>query len=120
MASPPKSFWPDPNRPVASDGGDVETRRRSHLDTLGLRAEADIIHIATRAGVGFSDLQDMQLWEVAAAAGQYLMPVGEDDTTTDVIVESAAAAAEHSEERARRMAAGADARRRRRHVGDAD
>lgn len=94
MAARPKTFWSD--RPAVGE------RRASHFDPIGLRQEADIIHAATRAGVSWSDLHTMRLWEIWAAIGGHLLPEGEDHTTDRVIAESEDAAQRFADARARK------------------
>lgn len=110
MDSPPKSFWPD--RPaVVDDPG----RRRSPLDALGLRTEADIIAAIHRVGITLPQADGYELWELAAACGLHLYEAGVDDTTAAVQAQSKAdyENPEYREARMRKAEKAAANRRRR-------
>lgn len=68
MEDAPKSFWGEPG-PV-----DGSKHRISEYDEIGLREEADLIHMFTKAGIRLADADETELWELAAATGAYLGP----------------------------------------------
>lgn len=69
MEDAPKSFWGRAAGPV-----DGSKHRISEYDEIGLREEADLIHLFTKAGIRLADADEMELWELAAATGAYLGP----------------------------------------------
>lgn len=88
MEDAPKSFWGDPG-PV-----DGSKHRLSEYDDIGLREEADLIHLFTKAGVPLREAEGMELWELAAATGAYLGPTMDEARIQEVYAD---------EERVRRL-----------------
>lgn len=82
MEDAPKSFWGEPG-PV-----DGSTHRLSEYDDIGLREEADLIHMFTRAGVPLREAEDMELWELAAATGAYLGPTLDEARVQEVYADA--------------------------------
>ena len=64
MAQQPKSFW------GATDGLKPEEQwLTTHDDWPLLALEAELIYAATSRGISWTEAQDLELWQIAAALG---------------------------------------------------
>lgn len=85
----------------------------SHLDDLGLRAEADLIYHIALAGIPLPVAETMELWELAAARGLHYTESLQEKNIRETDEEQAAYYEETREQREAMIARQAERRRER-------